>query len=118
MRKLIAFIALLGLPLLSVADVTFKYKTGDSAALSVTVDGDAPFTYQWRKGGVPIVGATNATYSFAALSAADAGTYTVTVSNAAGSTVSDNGFLVSLVAPTSAVITITRVAATTVTTKP
>ncbi|HNQ87063.1 MAG TPA: immunoglobulin domain-containing protein [Verrucomicrobiota bacterium] len=45
-------------------------------------------TYQWRLNGAPIAGATDATYAIAAVSSADAGTYDVVASNAAGSTTS------------------------------
>ena len=46
-------------------------------------------TYQWRKDGVPIPGATDSWLSFAALTAVDAGDYTVAVTNPFGSLVSD-----------------------------
>jgi hypothetical protein len=40
--------------------------------------------YQWNLNGTPIVGATNSTYSLSNPTSANAGTYTVTASNAAG----------------------------------
>ena len=61
--------------------------TGRRAVFSVTATG-ANLTYQWRKGGVPISGATSAVYAIAAASAADAGEYDVVVTNANGSATS------------------------------
>ena len=58
---------------------------GASLTLPVAASGAAPFTYQWFKDGVAIAGATAASYSVAAASAATAGNYTVVVSNATDS---------------------------------
>jgi uncharacterized delta-60 repeat protein len=62
--------------------------TGGSFTLSVGVSGTSPFTYQWSRNGTPIGGATGANYTVGSASAGDAGTYTVQVSNACGSTTS------------------------------
>jgi hypothetical protein len=48
----------------------------------------SPMTFQWRKNGVNIPGATGATYTINAATAADAGSYDVIVSNACGSDIS------------------------------
>lgn len=61
---------------------------GSSASLSVQASGTAPLSYQWLKAGVPISGATSATYSIASATSADAGSYTVTVTNVAGNVTS------------------------------
>jgi hypothetical protein len=61
---------------------------GQSASLSVVVIGSAPFSYQWQKGGVAVTGATTATLSFASVALADAGSYTVRVSNSNGNVTS------------------------------
>lgn len=54
---------------------------GQPFSLSVTASGIPPLSYQWRKGGAPIPGATDSTYSVASATADDAGTYDVVVSN-------------------------------------
>ena len=63
---------------------------GSAVSFSVTADGSAPFSYQWRKDATNISGATAQTYKIASVTAHDAGTYTVVVSNSAGSTTSDS----------------------------
>ncbi len=60
---------------------------GQAASLTVGATGTAPLAYQWKKGGTN-VGSNSATFSLAAAQVADAGSYTVTVSNAAGSVTS------------------------------
>ena len=62
--------------------------TGDSIYLYVGVNGTGQITYQWKKDGVAIAGATNSAYSKYNVTAADAGSYTVTATNAIGSTTS------------------------------
>lgn len=52
---------------------------GMSAVFETTVAGSAPLTYQWRKGGTPIAGATGATLTLNTLTTADTGDYEVVV---------------------------------------
>jgi hypothetical protein len=66
---------------------------GNTASFSVTATGAAPLTYQWKKNGVNISGATNATYEIQSVAFADSGNYSVVVSNAAGSVTSNNATL-------------------------
>ena len=74
---------------------------GSSVDLSVTTSGSPTITYQWRKDGVPISGATLATLSLTNLQASDQGNYDVVVSNSVGSTTSTTGLLtVTPAAPT------------------
>jgi hypothetical protein len=62
---------------------------GSSAALSVGVTGTGPFSYQWRKGGSPIAGATASSYATPSLALADSGAvYAVVVTNGGGSATS------------------------------
>ncbi len=62
---------------------------GQSASFIVGASGAAPLTYQWQLGGNNILGATSATYTTPALTAADNGnSYAVNVSNSAGSVTS------------------------------
>jgi hypothetical protein len=83
----------------SAASVT----AGNSASFSVAVSGTSPFTYQWKKDGMSISGATASTYSIGSTSTSDAGNYTVVVTNSAGSVTSNSATLTvsaAVVAPT------------------
>ncbi len=61
---------------------------GNAAAFAVAVAGTGPLTYQWRRNGTTIGGATSAVYTIAAAATADAGAYSVVVTNASGSATS------------------------------
>jgi hypothetical protein len=61
---------------------------GTNVVFSVTATGTAPLSYQWRKGGVTIPGATNATWSLTNVQAAWLGSYTVVITNSIGSVTS------------------------------
>ena len=65
---------------------------GQSCTFSVVATGTS-LTYQWKKGGQPISVATDSTYSIANVQVANSGTYTVTVTNAAGSVTSNNAIV-------------------------
>ncbi len=67
---------------------------GTGAGFSVVASGTAPLAYQWRKNGAAVAGATAATFSFASAQNSDAGTYSVVVTNAAGSVTSNDVSLV------------------------
>ncbi|MDP1580314.1 MAG: immunoglobulin domain-containing protein, partial [Candidatus Didemnitutus sp.] len=57
---------------------------GGKVLFRATASGTPTLTYQWRKNGVPIVGATNSDLTLSPVSAADAGSYSVAVTNAIG----------------------------------
>lgn len=61
---------------------------GNTVTLSVVAVGNPPLTYQWRKGGADLGGKTAASLVFANITADDAGTYDVVVTNPYGSTTS------------------------------
>jgi len=54
---------------------------GQPLTLSVTADGTPPYTYQWKKDGNDIPGATTSSLRFNSLSTADAGVYSVLVND-------------------------------------
>jgi uncharacterized repeat protein (TIGR03803 family) len=62
--------------------------TGTNATFTVAATGTAPLSYQWKFAGVDIPGATSATFTITNVIAANAGIYTVVVSNAEGSATS------------------------------
>ncbi len=62
---------------------------GSEAVFAVAARGTEALSYQWRRGGQPIAGANAPVLKLAAVSSADASGYSVLISNAAGSVVSD-----------------------------
>jgi hypothetical protein len=66
---------------ISVQPVSITVQAGQSAQFSVRAEGAAALFYQWGKGGTAIAGATQATYTIAAASVSDAGSYAVVVSD-------------------------------------
>lgn len=67
---------------------------GQTAFFHVSASGTRPLAYQWRHNGTAIAGATSDYLVVPAASAADAGEYSVVVSNAAGSATSNIATLV------------------------
>lgn len=61
---------------------------GESATFSVTATANAPLTYQWRKGTANILGATGADFMLPVSKTTDAGSYSVVVTDRAGSVTS------------------------------
>src|SRR5688572_850198 len=66
---------------------------GNVASFSVTATGTAPLNYQWRKNTANINGATSSTYVIPSATESDEGTYSVVVSNSAGSVTSNDATL-------------------------
>ncbi len=62
---------------------------GGNATLAVTAVGEGTLTYQWRRDGTAVVGATSAALTLNNVSAAQTGDYTVVVTNLSGSTASE-----------------------------
>lgn len=73
--------------------------TGASATFTVTATASPTPSYQWRKDGVALTGATSSTLTFPSVTSGDAGTYTVVVTNSAGS-VTSNGAVLSVTTAT------------------
>src|SRR5439155_57681 len=66
---------------------------GTSATFSVSASGTA-LGYQWYKGGSALAGQTGSSLSLSGVSSADAGTYSVVVSGACGSTTTNSVSLI------------------------
>jgi hypothetical protein len=71
-----------------------------ATTLSVYALGQEPLSFQWKKAGVDIPGATLNSLTFKPLSTNDAGNYTVAVSNGSGSLLSSVAMLTVLPPPT------------------
>jgi hypothetical protein len=71
---------------------------GAAASLTVSATG-TDLSYQWLKNDGPIAGATSSTFTLSSVTAADEGSYRVTVSNAFGSVTSEAAVVSLMVAP-------------------
>jgi DNA/RNA endonuclease G (NUC1) len=87
-------------PAITTAPAAQGIAVGNSATFTVAASGTAPFSYQWRKGGSPIAGATGAALVVANATYADSGVYDVVVTNSAGSATSIGATLAVVDAPT------------------
>jgi hypothetical protein len=85
-----------GPPVIVTHPTSQSANSGQPVTLSVSVTGTAPISYQWRKNGVNISGATNASLAFSAVSTSDAANapgYTVVVTNPHGNVTSNPAVL-------------------------
>ncbi len=73
---------------------------GGSFSFTVTASGSNPLAYQWRLGGANVSGATSSAYSKTNAQPADAGNYSVVITNFAGSITSSTVSLHMVVRPT------------------
>jgi hypothetical protein len=67
--------------------------SGGTVAFTVFRAGTAPTTYQWRFNGTNLAGATGSSLSLTNVQVAEAGSYSVVLSNSAGTLASSNAFL-------------------------
>ncbi|MEY2878922.1 MAG: hypothetical protein RLZZ15_1302 [Verrucomicrobiota bacterium] len=70
-----------------------------AAAFIVRANGSSPLSYQWRRNGLPLAGETRTALMLTPLTMADAGNYTVVVTNPAGAATSAAASLSLLPAP-------------------
>ncbi len=75
-------------PVLTTLPASQSVFAGDAVTFSVAATGFPAPTYQWRKNGAPIAGATAATLALRSAVAVDAGRYDVVATNALGSATS------------------------------
>lgn len=62
-----------------------QLKAGESFVLHASISGDPPLRYEWKRDGVPLPGAGQRNLAIDDVQFSDAGDYTLTVSNVAGS---------------------------------
>lgn len=82
-----------GPPVVADSFQTQTLNFGASATLSVDASGLGPMSFQWRRDGRDLGNATDATLLIPSAGLSDAGTYSVVVSNPAGSITNSVGFL-------------------------
>ena len=79
--------------------VSRSTNVGATVIFSAVVNNPTPSLFQWRKDGTNLVGATGLSYTLNNVQLANAGNYSVFVSNAAGGTTSSNAVLQVGIAP-------------------
>jgi BspA type Leucine rich repeat region (6 copies)/Immunoglobulin domain/Immunoglobulin I-set domain len=75
-------------PAITVQPISQTLNVGSGVTFSVSVSGTPPFTYQWYKDGVAILGATASTYTINNISSSDAASYSVAIVNTVNSVTS------------------------------
>lgn len=96
------------LPTITTHPTNKTASAGSPTSLSIAAFGHPAPTYQWRKNGTNIVGATSSTLNIASVKLADNGTYSVVISNTAGTLTSSNAVLTIPALPTSITPTLTN----------
>jgi hypothetical protein len=76
-------------PTITIQPIGGPVPLGNSYTLNIMAMGDMPFSYQWYKDGVAMQGKTDSSLNIQSVSNADAGSYTVKVSNSGGSATSN-----------------------------
>ncbi len=84
---------------IGVAPLAQSALLGMPLTLRVTADGPGPLSFQWQKAGLPIPGATSATFTLSTPSDTDSGAYSVRVSSPAATAVTSPAAQVSVVPP-------------------
>ncbi|HEX7861772.1 MAG TPA: immunoglobulin domain-containing protein [Verrucomicrobiae bacterium] len=84
----VAAITIIYPPTIVTAPASTNLATGGTIQLGVSVNGTAPFTFEWLKNGAAIPSATGSTLTIGNAVVSDSGSYQVRVSNAAGSVTS------------------------------
>jgi invasion protein IalB len=93
-------------PAIAVQPISISILSGQTATFSVAATGTAPLSYQWKLNGAAISGATSSTYTTPAETTSNNGAqFTVSVSNSAGSIISNAAILTVTTAPVAPTIT-------------
>ena len=88
-----AVLSLIAPPTITTQPANQTVNSGSSATFTVVASGAEPLSYQWRKNGLAISGATASSYTIANVQFGNVGLYSVVVGNAAGNVVSSEANL-------------------------
>lgn len=80
-------------PAISIQPASGTVMLDEDWGFNVQATGTSPFSYQWQFNGAPLVGETNSTLEIPTIISANAGTYSVVVTNAFGRVTSENATL-------------------------
>lgn len=78
-----------GAPIITTQPSSASVAAGDTVTFSGAATSATAATYQWRKDGVALAGATSATLTLNSVTAENAGSYTLVVTNSSGSATSN-----------------------------
>jgi Immunoglobulin domain/FG-GAP-like repeat len=95
-----AVLAVNTVPVFTTQPASKSTAVGASVTLVAAASGTPTPTYQWKKTGVAISGATASSYTISSVTSASAGSYTVVASNSAGSVTSNTATLTVVGLPT------------------
>ncbi len=88
-----AWMVVAGPPVIVRQPVSRVVAEGENVEFSVAVDGEGPFSYEWRLNGTPLIGAREPTLSLSNVKSTQTGNYSARVSNPDGSTLSTSAKL-------------------------
>jgi hypothetical protein len=71
-------------PTIVTQPASLTVNVGNTATFAVGVDGSGPFTFQWRRNGINIAGATSAVLTLPSVVSDASGTFSVVVNNSVG----------------------------------
>ncbi len=103
-NSLVATLTVLVTPSITTQPESLAVIIGNGATFTAAASGTLPLSYQWRLGPANIPGATNATLTITNVQPANAGAYTLVVTNAAGAATSVVATLTVIVPPTITVV--------------
>jgi hypothetical protein len=86
-------------PVIARQPASVRALVGSSVTFTAPATGYPTPSFQWNKNGIPISGATQTAYRLDHIGVAQAGTYSATIQNTYGTTVSDNATLTVPVVP-------------------
>ncbi len=86
-------------PAITTQPSSYTVNQGTNVTFSVAASGTATLYYQWYKGGVAVSGATGSSLVLSSVQSADAGSYSVIVTNMAGTVTSSSATLTVNVPP-------------------
>ncbi len=95
----VASVTVLGPPVITGPPASQSVVAGASASFNVTATGTPPLSYQWRWNGGGLAGASGSSLTLNNVQPANAGNYTVVVTNSAGSVTSAVAVLTVIVPP-------------------
>ncbi|HEY0029875.1 MAG TPA: PQQ-dependent sugar dehydrogenase [Bacteroidia bacterium] len=80
-------------PVITSQPASATVSAGQNVTFSVSASGATPMTFQWRKNGAAISGATSSSYTITNVQASHAGQYSAVVTNSYGNATSSNAVL-------------------------